>query len=299
MEYDVAIIGAGPAGLTAGIFTSRAGLKTICFEKLAVGGQAGLSYEIVNYPGFESISGFDLAERMSKQAIANGVEINYSTLNNLSLDSRGFKLITAYDVYCAKKVILANGRKVRKLGLENEERLTGRGVSYCVSCDGGFFKNKVVAVVGGGDTAIEDVNYLSKIAKKIYLINRSERFRAGDVKINQIKQFNNLEIITSATITELGGNERLEKIVLNHSGETKEIMVDGLFVAIGYVPDLDFVKIDLTLDESGYIVVDKHQQTNVKNLFACGDVVSKDFKQVITACADGAVAGNSCIGGSN
>lgn len=295
MKIDVAIIGAGPAGLTAGIFTSRAGLKTVCFEKLAIGGQAALSYEIANYPGFESISGFDLTQKMHAQAESCGTTFIYESVKKLKKLKNGFSIQTTENRYLAGKVIIACGCKTRKLGLENELQLTGRGISYCASCDGGFFKNKVVAVVGGGNTAVEDVKYLARIVKKVYLINRSQKFRAGNHVIDQLKKFKNLEIIKNAQVKKLFGAEKLEKISVLIDKETKDIKVDGLFIAIGYEPDLKFLDIDVKLDKYGYILVDEKMRTNVDDLFACGDITGKSFKQVITACADGAIAGNSCI----
>lgn len=297
MNSDVFIIGAGPAGLTAGIFTCRAGLSTICIEKLAIGGQASLSNDIANYPGFDSISGFDLTEKMVNQAKSNGLKLEWGTVKSLTKTKTGFSIKTQDHTYTAKKVIIATGCKTKKLGLKDEERLTGRGVSYCASCDGGFFANKVVAVVGGGNTAIGDVEYLSRLAKKIYLINRSEKFRAGDYAVSKIKKYKNLEILTNAQVVELFGSEKLEAISIKDDEGRKKLAVDGLFIAIGSIPDLDFVKFDLQTDPSGYIIVDDNMRTNIKNLYACGDITNRDFRQIVVACAEGAIAGNSAIGG--
>ncbi len=297
MNSDVFIIGAGPAGLTAGIFTCRAGLSTICIEKLAIGGQASLSNDIANYPGFDSISGFDLTEKMVNQAKSNGLKLEWGTVKSLTKTKTGFSIKTQDHTYTAKKVIIATGCKTKKLGLKDEERLTGRGVSYCASCDGGFFANKVVAVVGGGNTAIGDVEYLSRLAKKIYLINRSEKFRAGDYAVSKIKKYKNLEILTNAQVVELFGSEKLEVISVKDDEGRKKLAVDGLFIAIGSIPDLDFVKFDLQTDPSGYIIVDDNMRTNIKNLYACGDITNRDFRQIVVACAEGAIAGNSAIGG--
>lgn len=297
MNSDVFIIGAGPAGLTAGIFTCRAGLSTICIEKLAIGGQASLSNNIANYPGFDSISGFDLTEKMVNQAKSNGLKLEWGTVKSLTKTKTGFSIKTQDHTYTAKKVIIATGCKTKKLGLKDEERLTGRGVSYCASCDGGFFANKVVAVVGGGNTAIGDVEYLSRLAKKIYLINRSEKFRAGDYAVSKIKKYKNLEILTNAQVVELFGSEKLEAISVKDDEGRKKLAVDGLFIAIGSIPDLDFVKFDLQTDPSGYIIVDDNMRTNIKNLYACGDITNMDFRQIVVACAEGAIAGNSAIEG--
>ena len=296
MKTDVLIIGGGPAGLTAGIFTTRAGLSTVLIERLAIGGQASLTYLVENYPGFDKISGFDLTDRMTKQAEANGVDIVYGTVNSLDKSEHGFIVKTNDETYEADKVIIACGCKTRRLGLINEVELTGHGVSYCASCDGHFFKDKVVAIVGGGNSAITDVDYLSRLAKKIYLINRSEKFRAGEHQIKRISEMKNVEILTNAQVSKLSGANELSGIQLTQNGETIDLKVDGLFVAIGQEPYLPFLNIDIKKDSSGYILVDENMQTSEKNLFACGDIISKHFRQIITACADGAVAGNSCVG---
>lgn len=296
MKTDVLIIGGGPAGLTAGIFTTRAGLSTVLIERLAIGGQASLTYLVENYPGFDKISGFDLTDRMAKQAEANGVDIVYGTVNSLDKSKHGFIVKTNDETYEADKVIIACGCKTRRLGLINEVELTGHGVSYCASCDGHFFKDKVVAIVGGGNSAITDVDYLSRLAKKIYLINRSEKFRAGEHQIKRISEMKNVEILTNAQVSKLSGANELSGIQLTQNGETIDLKVDGLFVAIGQEPYLPFLNIDIKKDSGGYILVDENMQTSEKNLFACGDIISKHFRQIITACADGAVAGNSCVG---
>lgn len=296
MKSDVLIIGAGPAGLTAGIFTCRAGLSSVCIEKLAVGGQASLSHEIANYPGFEAISGFDLMDRIAKQAKSNCLRIAYGTVKSLEKSKTGFIVKTLDETFNSRKVIIASGCKTRKLGLKDEERLTGRGISYCASCDGAFFKDKVVAVVGGGNTAIGDVEYLSRLAKKIYLINRTEKFRAGEFALKKIKKLKNLEILTNAQVKELHGKDKLEAVSVNIDGTKTKINLDGLFIAIGYEPDTSFIKFDVDTNPQGYIIVDDNMRTSVKNLYACGDIINKDFRQIVVACADGAKAGNSCIG---
>ena len=296
MMIDVAIIGAGPAGLSAGIFASRAGLKTICFERLVEGGQANLSSNVENYPGFESIPGMELTQKFASHAKSCGTEIKYAEVLKVSKLKTNFSIETKKEKFTAKKVIIATGSKTRKLGLTRERELTGRGVSYCASCDGNFFKDKVVAVVGGGNSAVENVDYLTRVCKKVYMLNRSDRFRAFEYEIERIKKYKNLEILTNATVQDLIGEKQLEQIVVKHNGRNKKLKVEGLFVAIGYEPDFDFLEIDVEYDKAGYILVDEDQKTSVKNLFACGDATSKKFKQIITACADGARAGNSCVG---
>ena len=296
MIYDVAIIGAGPAGLTAGIYACNAGLSVICFEKLVVGGQASLTYEIVNYTGFKRITGVDLADKMLEHAESAGVKIEYQKVEKIKKLKNDFSIKTKQGLFKAKKVIIASGNKVRKLGLENENKFIGKGVSYCASCDGAFYKNKIVAVVGGGNSAFEYVKYLSHIAKKVYVLNRSEVLRCGEHKLNKMTQMKNVEILTNTSVKQINGNEVVESVDLLVNRKKQNLVVDGLFVAIGHEPDLDFVDFEIELDKYGFIKVDDEQKTNVKNVFACGDIVSKKFKQIITACADGARAGNSCIG---
>ena len=296
MIYEVAIIGAGPAGLTAGIYACNAGLSVICFEKLVVGGQASLTYEIVNYTGFEKITGFELANRMLKHAESAGVQIEYQKVERIKKLKNGFSVKTKQGLFKAKKVIIASGNKVRKLGLETESKFIGKGVSYCASCDGAFYKNKIVAVVGGGNSAFEYVKYLSRIAKCVYVFNRSEMFRMGEHKLNKMKQMKNVEILTNAEVKQINGNDCVECVDILVNKKKENLKVDGLFIAIGHEPDLDFVDFEIELDKHGFIKVDNEQKTSVENVFACGDIVSKKLKQIITACADGARAGNACIG---
>lgn len=290
MKFDVAVIGGGPAGLTACIFTARAGVSTICFEKLAIGGQASLSADIQNYPAIKSISGFELTQKMFEQATELGAQFVFGDVVKLKKLKNGFAIKTSTQTYQARKVIIAVGNIARKLGL-NEEKFIGRGISYCASCDGHFFKGKDVAILGGGDSAFTYAEYLSRLAKKVYLINRSEHFRAQSYKVENAKKIKNLQILTNTNITALNGNEVLESITLT-SG--KKLKVEGLFVAIGHIPNLGFLDFDIQKDKNGYILVNDNMQTSEKNVFACGDIVSKHFKQVVTACADGAIAGNSC-----
>lgn len=298
MKYDVVIIGAGPAGLSAGIFTVRAGLSTACFERLVIGGQAALSYDISNYPGFNKISGIDLMQKIHDHATELGVSTIYEDVVSLTRDDTQFVIKTRKNEYYANQVIVASGCTARKLGLQDEKKFIGRGISYCASCDGSFYKDRIVAVVGGGDTAFENVDYLAPLVKKLYLINRSEKFKAGEYKLNQAKRYKNVEILTNANVVKLMGGDKLENITIYQNGEEYDIAVDGLFIAIGQEPYVDFIDLDIELDKYGYIVVDQNMRTNVDKLYACGDVTSKDFRQVITACSDGAIAGNSCIKGN-
>ena len=296
MIYDVAIVGAGPAGLTAGIYACNAGLSVICFEKLVVGGQASLTYEIVNYTGFEKITGVDLAEKMLKHAESAGVKIEYQKVDKIKKLKNDFRINTKLGSFKAKKIIIASGNKIRKLGLESEARYVGRGVSYCASCDGAFYKNKTVAVVGGGNSAYEYVKYLSRIVKNVYVLNRSGIFKMGEHKLNKMKQIKNVTILTNAEIKKINGADFVESADILVGNKKQNIKIDGLFVAIGHEPDLDFLDFGIKLDKHGFIKVNDEQKTSVENVFACGDIVSKKLKQIITACGDGARAGNACIG---
>lgn len=299
MIYDVAVIGGGPAGLTSCIYTCRAGLKTICFEKLATGGQANLSLEVTNYPGFNSINGFELMEKFKDHALSLGAKISFEEVKSLLKEKNKFILKTANNQYVAKKVIIACGCKPRMLGLKEEQSFIGKGVSYCANCDGPFFKNKTVAIVGGGDTAFDDAKYLAQLCEKVYVIVRSEKLRVSSKKKKEVLKNKNIEILYSTVVEKLYGKNSLTKIKIknNISGDKQDLKIDGLFVAIGAVPDLAFLKFDIEKDESGYIVVDKNQATSDKNLFACGDITNGKVKQIVCACGDGAKAGTACIEG--
>lgn len=292
MKFDVAVIGGGPAGLSACLFTTRAGLSTICFEKLVVGGQASLSHDIGNFPTYESVSGIDLTQKMFNQSKNSGTQFCFGAVQKVKKTKTGFSIKTKSETYTAKKIIIACGTISRRLGL-GEEKFIGRGISYCASCDGNFFKGKQVAIVGGGDSAFVYAEYLSKLASKVYVLNRSNKLKASLKRIESVKKLKNVKVLMNVEIAKLKGNQTLEGIELNNN---KSLDVQGVFVAIGHVPDLDFLDFELELDKNGYIVVDKFMKTSEENVFACGDIVSKHFRQIVTACADGAIAGNSCIG---
>lgn len=292
MKFDVAVIGGGPAGLSACIFSTRAGLSTICFEKLVVGGQTSLSHDIGNFPSYENISGIELTQKMFNHAKVSGTQFCFSSVQKVKKTKTGFSIKTKNETYFAKKIIVASGTISRKLGL-GEEKFIGRGISYCASCDGNFFKGKQVAIVGGGDSAFVYADYLAKLASKVYVLNRSNKLKASLTRIEKVKKLKNVKILMNVEISKLMGDKTLEGVELNNK---KSLDVEGVFVAIGHIPDLDFLDFDLELDKNGYIIVDKEMKTSEKNVFACGDIVSKHFRQIITACAEGAVAGNSCIG---
>ena len=288
---DIIIIGAGPGGLTAGIYGARAGLKTLLIEKAFQGGQMVTTDKIDNYPGIMSVIGPDLSNIMFEQAKQFGMETEFKDVLSIGVEGNIKRVVTSEWVYEAKAVILAMGAVPRKLGLENEEVLTGRGISYCANCDGGFYKDKVVAIVGGGDTAVEDALYLSRIAKKVYLIHRRDSLRA--VNYLQTKLFeSNVEIIWDSEVTKLYSEQTLTGIEITNKKDhtTRDIDLDGIFVAIGSVPSTDFVKDLVDLNEEGYIITDENCKTSVDGIFAVGDVRQKRLRQIVTAAADGAVS---------
>ena len=297
MEYDVAIIGAGPAGMTAGIFARRGGLKTVCFEQMSVGGNATLATRVDNYPGLESISGIELSERMESQAKHLGVEFLYEQVRTLRIVDGKVLLETKHNSYTSTNVILACGCKTKTLGIEDEEKFVGRGVSYCASCDGNFYKGQAVAVVGSGNMAYEDAIYLSNLAKKVYLINKSSRFRFSSSRLGILKRKQNIEILYNSEIESIEGDEKLKSVTISSDIQKKKLDVEAVFVAIGREPNINFEGIELDLDANGYVKVKKDQSTNVKNLYACGDVTNSKLKQIITACASGSIAASACIRG--
>jgi thioredoxin reductase (NADPH) len=296
--FDVLIIGGGPAGMSAAVYALRAGMKTALIEAEAHGGQIVNTYEIKNYVGFDEISGADLSNRMRKQIEDLGIANIYDKVTKLRLEGDIKEIDTAYSgTFFAKSIILTMGAAARKLGIEREKELSGAGVSYCAICDGAFFKDKIVAVVGGGNTAMEDVAYLNKVAQKVYLINRSENFRADKILLDPvlklIKEENSkIELLTNSGVTKLNGEMVLTGVEVTNfvTGEKKEIKLDGLFVAIGRTPSTSIVKGVVELDESGYIKADEHMRTNIEGVFVAGDIRVKEVRQIITAAADGAIA---------
>ena len=292
--YDIIIVGGGPCGLTASIYAGRSNLKTLLIEEYVCGGQILNTYEIKNYPGFENISGPDLAGKMQKQAKDLNVEIKYEKVVGFNFDHKIKQIETRRNKYFAKAVILSLGASPRKLGIERESELVGRGVSYCAICDGGFYKDKTVAVVGGGNSAMEDAPYLTNIAKKTYLINRSEKFRAIQSLVdnmNSLKNQGKIDLLQNSVVTKLNGENKLESITIKNvlTSEEQNIAVDGLFIEIGRVPNTELLKDKLQLDEYGYIITDSNLMTSVSGVFAGGDVIKKNLRQIVTASSDGAI----------
>ena len=288
---DIIIIGAGTAGMTAGIYGARAGKKVLIIEKLVCGGQIVNSPEVENYPGIEKVSGYDFAYRLYEQAESCGVEFAYETVTGIE-DHEDYKLVICEDKkYKSKAVIIATGAKNRPLGLEREKEFTGSGISYCATCDGAFYKDKITAVVGAGNTAVDDAIYLSDICKKVYLIHRRETFRAEKTKIKVLSENDNVEIVLNSRITALNGTERLTAITIeDNEKNTRKIDLDGLFVAIGQMPDSEAFSSVVDTDVSGYIIAGEECTTNVRGIFTAGDCRTKKLRQLTTAASDGAIA---------
>ena len=296
MLYDIIIVGAGPAELTAAIYARRANKKVLVLEAKTYGGQIINTLDIENYPVEEHISGFDFATKLYNQAKNLGTEILFEKVVDLNNLGKEKEVITTKNIYKTKAIILATGSENRKLGLSNEDELVGKGLSYCATCDGAFYKKKKVAVVGGGNTALDDALYLSNIVEKVYLIHRRDEFRGAESTINKLKEKDNVEFIYNSNITKLNASDRLESIEINNKdGSITSIEVSGLFVAIGRIPEnQNFAKI-INLDESGYIPAGENCHTNVDGIFVAGDNRAKEVRQLVTATSDGAVAATEAI----
>ncbi len=293
MTYDVIIIGGGIGGLTTAIYTARAGLKTLVIESKLTGGQMLSTYEIENYPGYKKISGQELALTITEQAESSGAVISYDGIKRLDLVDDIKRVVTDYDRELeARCVVLALGAEPRRLGVNGEEEYTGRGVSYCATCDGSFFKGKEVAVVGGGNTALEDALYLTRFAKRVRIIHRRDEFRSIGVLAERVKE-SNIEIMYDAEVTGIYGDKKVGEIaVLDKKSATEaRISIDGVFVAIGQTPSTEILKGSAIEMNNGYIVVNKRMETNIEGVYAVGDATDKEVRQLVTAAADGAVAG--------
>jgi thioredoxin reductase (NADPH) len=291
--YDVIIIGAGPAGLAAAIYTGRSRLKTLVLEKAIPGGQILLTDWIENYPGFpEGIAPFELMENFRKQALRFGAEIENDEVRSLERDEGGWLVHGIRDDYFARAVIVATGSTYRRLGLENEARLIGRGVSYCATCDGAFFRDKVVAVVGGGDNALTEALYLTKFCRLVYIIHRRQAFRAVRILQERVEANPKIQVIWNSVVVDVIGENKVEALKIRHvaSGEEKELEVDGVFVSIGMEPQSSFLRGLVEMNEWGQIKVASNMATNQPGLFAAGDVAEACPRQVATAVGTGVAA---------
>ncbi len=293
--YDIIIIGGGIAGLTSALYASRAGKSVLVLEEASYGGAIINTLDIANYPGISHISGYELATNLYEQV----KELKVSIVNEKALKIKNMRnkkqVITKNNVYEGKAIILATGRNNRKLGLLHEDELIGKGLSYCATCDGAFYRGKVVSVVGGGNTALEDALYLSTIAKEVYLIHRRDTFRGDDITINLLKKKDNVHFIFNSTISKFKiTDHRLSGIVIKNSQE-ETILVDALFVAIGREPKNEIVKNLVKLDDNGYIIINQKCHTNIKGIFAAGDNCRKSLYQLVTATSDGAIAAEEAV----
>ncbi len=294
--YDTIIIGAGPAGLCAGIYTTRGGLKTAVVECKSVGGQAQTAADIQNYPGIPSTSGFDLCYAMMNQCEQFGAEFIFDEISSLSLagDVKTLTLSSGQTLE-GKTVIIASGASARKLGVSGEDEYVGRGISYCATCDGAFFKGKTVAVIGGGNTAAEDALYLEKLAKKVYLVHRRNALRADKILCDRLEK-SSVEIVWDSVVDSLHGNDKITEMTLKNvkTDTLTSFSVDGVFVAIGQTPNSQLFE-SVKKTESGYIQTDSLMRTNIEGVYAVGDVRDKSLRQVVTACSDGAIAADDAI----
>ena len=297
--YDIAIIGGGPAGLSAAIYASRGGKSTLILEKFACGGQASKTHEIDNYPGFADLpSGEELTARMEEHARKFGISILRENVKSIEAADRDVKILkTRRNEYGARAVIFATGARPRLLGVDGEERFTGTGVSYCASCDGAFFKGQTALVVGGGNTAFEDALYLSSFCPKVYLVHRSDRFRAIQTLVEKAKSDPKIEFITDHTVEKIQGDTTVTSVILKHtlSDRVKEVDTSAVFAAVGIVPESELAGTVVDLNKDGFIVTDRYMECSKRGFFAAGDVRDTPLRQVITAVSDGAVAATSAI----
>ncbi|MBQ1196465.1 MAG: thioredoxin-disulfide reductase [Clostridia bacterium] len=286
--HDMIIIGGGPAGYTAALYAARAGLDVLVIERMSAGGQMAVTDTIDNYSGFsEGIPGWELGMKMQAGAERFGAVTKYGEVVSAELEGNIKKVRTSSDEFGARTVVIATGANPRELGVDREEEFVSRGVHYCAHCDGRFYKNKVVAVVGGGNSALEDALYLSRLAAKVYLIHRRDSFRASKIYVDALSKSTNIEFLANSSVAELIADERVTGIRL---ADGRELEINGLFVSIGRKPASDIFRGQLKLDEGGYIVADESTRTSIAGVYAIGDVRTKPLRQVVTAVGDGAVA---------
>lgn len=287
---DLLIIGAGPAGLTAALYARRAGLTVLVLDKNIYGGQIAVTSEVENFPSIEKISGPELSENLYKQATAQGAELRFEEVTAVSLQGAVKTVTTDADTHQARAVIVANGVRRRLLGCPGEAEFTGRGVSYCATCDGAFFKNKEVAVVGGGNTALEDALFLSNLCSRVYLIHRRDQFRGDRVAVQAVLARENIQPLYSTQVKSITGGQVVQSVTLEGPEGQSELPVSAVFVAIGLIPENSLFKGLLPLEEGGYFAVDESCVTPLPGVFVAGDSRSKPLRQIITAASDGAVA---------
>ena len=297
MKYDVIIIGAGTAGLTAAIYVQRAGKQALVLEGATYGGQIVNSPEIANYPGFKNISGFEFVTALYEQAAALGMEFKSEAVTGVAKADDGFTVTTAVDSYEGASVIIATGAKRRKLGVPGEDEFAGAGVSYCATCDGMFYRKKKTAICGGGNTALDDAVFLSNYCESVTIVHRRDGFRGEPSTLELLKSKENVHFLTDVTVDSLTGEGKLS--ALNYTdhktGEKGSIEIDGCFIAVGQEPDTDFVKDLVELDKAGYVIAFEDCRTNIPGIFTAGDCRTKTVRQLTTAAADGTVAALAAV----
>ena len=286
--YDMIVLGGGPGGYTAALYAARAGRSVLVLERLSPGGQMALTSEIDNYPGFpEGVDGFELGMKFQEQAHRFGAETEYAEVRSLDLRADPKVLHTPDGDFYARTVVIATGAGPRKLGIENEERLTGRGVHYCAHCDGRFYKDKTVAVIGGGNSAAADALYLSGICNKVYLVHRRDEFRGKPANVDKLKQKGNVEFVLSATPEKVLGESKVEGLEIKQNDEMKTLDVSAVFVAVGQAAQGARLNPELKADEYGYLIADENLQSSIPGVFLAGDLRQKRTRQLTTAVADG------------
>ena len=292
-EENLIIIGGGPGGLSASIYAARNGVAPLVLNGPEPGGQITTTSELENYPGFpEPIGGFELTQKMTEQAENFGVRFEYESADEVDFSGDKYIVKTDMNEYIADSIIIATGAEPKTLGLDKEDSFRGRGVSYCATCDAAFFKNKEVAIVGGGDTALWESTFLSKFASTVYILHRRDKFRGAKILADRVKAKDNIEILWDTEVKSIKGEEKLQglRVFNNKTDEERDLDVDGLFVAIGHKPRTECLKGQIELNDYGYIVTDKKQHTNIPGVFACGDVQDPDYRQVVIAAGSGAKA---------
>jgi thioredoxin reductase (NADPH) len=290
---NVIIIGSGPAGLTAALYTARANLNPLVFTGNEIGGQVSISAEVENYPGFpEGLTGPEMVERFQKQAERFGTRVEYAEVTEVDLDVHPFRVKSYDNEYQAKAIVMATGASARKLGVPGEAELTGRGVSYCATCDGFFFRDKDIAVVGGGDSALEEGVFLTKFARRVRIIHRRDQLRAGQTLQDRATRNEKIDFVWNTVVTEITGNGAVESIQLENvdTGEVSTLETDGVFIYIGHYPNSQLFKGKLKMDEHGYIITDRRTRSSVPGVFAAGEIADPIFRQVITSAGEGCKA---------
>lgn len=296
-KYDVLIIGCGPCGIGTALKLKEAGINFAIIEGSTPGGKVNIAPRVDNYPGFTKIPGPELAVALFKKVMDNNIEMIYDFVNKLTKEDGLFKLEGNEGTYYAKYVVLASGTKEKKIGLEKEDELLGHGISYCALCDGHFFKDKTIVVIGGGNSALKEAIHLAHVGKKLYVVHRRNEFRGNAKLVDELKEFEHVEILTPYIPVEILGEDKVTGVVLENreTGERKTIETDGLFPLVGQIPNTQFVEIENVKDEYGLVPVDKEMQSSCENLYAGGDILPRDIRQIYLAQHDGMVIANSII----